>query len=461
MLVGMLPPPALLIQAHAVGLADSSGLRAPASASEPGIAAHEPAAPAGQPAALLDTAVGSPGEPEAAWPPRLDVPWPDPWQELGDIPPEDGGPPREVPVLSQHMVTLAPTAPSQDQLSEAITVFDFGFAEAETTVVAGAAVVWQNTAPVTHRVASVALCPLQGDFPRKGAFGTCDCQIDAVDLQVMAVRWRSRVGDAAYHPGFDMDDDGDIDIADIMANVIRFGLTCDDEPRQEVWASGPIAPGESFTRTFSTPGTFAYLDPDYTTMQGTVRVVSDLGARFISIHAGLMQGGEVNTTLPRPFVAYVTDAGNQPVGGAPVTFPNDTGLAPGTRLSVYSFDHETARFEIVAEAEVTADGQWIKSLPGQGLIHGGWHGPGRPGRRTTVRGRSGNGCNLPCQGTDQGNGDTDPVALHNGEFTIMAEDLRIRGRGFDFVLSRNYRSRCNCYRTDYASKIGTISATLS
>lgn len=42
---------------------------------------------------------------------------------------------------------------------------------------------------------------------------------------------------------------------------------------------------------------------------------------------------------------------------------------------------------------------------------------------------------------ERGRGETDPIYLFSGEFHYSVEDLRIRGRGLDFVWSRKYRSQ--------------------
>ncbi|MCB9892489.1 MAG: Ig-like domain-containing protein [Planctomycetes bacterium] len=72
---------------------------------------------------------------------------------------------------------------------------------------------------------------------------------------------------------------------------------------------------------------------------------------------------------------------------AQITFPNlpdpTTGeaLPPGTQTALWSFNHDTGRFEVVGTATVTPDGRFIESDPGEGIRAPGWHGtaPGSQG----------------------------------------------------------------------------------
>ncbi|MCL4181384.1 MAG: Ig-like domain-containing protein, partial [Verrucomicrobia bacterium] len=74
---------------------------------------------------------------------------------------------------------------------------------------------------------------------------------------------------------------------------------------------------------------------------------------------------------------------DQPV---PVRFPNlpdpVTGelLPPGARTILWSFNHDTGRWEPQGTMTVTADGQYAESDPGVGVLQPGWHGtaPGTP-----------------------------------------------------------------------------------
>ena len=63
-----------------------------------------------------------------------------------------------------------------------------------------------------------------------------------------------------------------------------------------------------------------------------------------------------------------------------VTFANVYGAAPGSQLSVYSFNHTTGMLEITGTATVSADGKTATTDPGSGITHPGWFGvtPGTP-----------------------------------------------------------------------------------
>ena len=67
----------------------------------------------------------------------------------------------------------------------------------------------------------------------------------------------------------------------------------------------------------------------------------------------------------------------------PVTFPNlpdpQTGekLAPGEKSALWSFNHDTGKWEIVGPMTVTEDGNFVETDAGVGLLQPGWHGARR------------------------------------------------------------------------------------
>ena len=62
-------------------------------------------------------------------------------------------------------------------------------------------------------------CTLLGDFNGDGV-------VDVEDIQEVASRWNTSVGDPDYDPLYDLDFDGDIDILDIMIVAAHWGETC-------------------------------------------------------------------------------------------------------------------------------------------------------------------------------------------------------------------------------------------
>ncbi|MBI3415739.1 MAG: hypothetical protein HY043_10560, partial [Verrucomicrobia bacterium] len=64
---------------------------------------------------------------------------------------------------------------------------------------------------------------------------------------------------------------------------------------------------------------------------------------------------------------------------APMTFPNVFNAAPGTQLNFLSFDHTTGRLVIEGTATVSVDGLSVRTDPGTGVTHPGWHGLTPPG----------------------------------------------------------------------------------
>jgi hypothetical protein len=57
----------------------------------------------------------------------------------------------------------------------------------------------------------------------------------------------------------------------------------------------------------------------------------------------------------------------------PISFPNDVGLAPGTKANLLSFDHTTGRLEVRGSMTVSEDGTMVVSDPGTGITQPGWH----------------------------------------------------------------------------------------
>ncbi|MGE0642375.1 MAG: Ig-like domain-containing protein [Nitrospira sp.] len=62
-----------------------------------------------------------------------------------------------------------------------------------------------------------------------------------------------------------------------------------------------------------------------------------------------------------------------------LSFPNLYGAEPGSKLSVYSFDHTTGRLVITGTATVSPDGQFAVTDPDSGITFPGWYGVTPPG----------------------------------------------------------------------------------
>lgn len=140
-----------------------------------------------------------------------------------------------------------------------------------------------------------------------------------------------------------------------------------------------------------------------------------------------------------------------------IEFPNVAGLPPGAISNFLSFNHDTERFEVVATGSVSDDGSLIVSDADSGITVSGWGSNCPPYSVTGSCEREPNDLKeCPSQRTPpgaptcewspseiaandgiEGNG----VYTFSGEFFHEVEDLRIKGRGMDFVWSRKYASR--------------------
>ena len=180
------------------------------------------------------------------------------------------------------------------------------------------------------------------------------------------------------------------------------------------------------------------------------------GTRGGSVGIAPVEPSRLPGTLPDelnfPLVITVqTDGATNFDEPAPICFPNlpdpDTGevLEPGAKTGLWSFNHDAARWEVVGSMTVSDDGTLICSDSGVGILAPGWHGvaPGTPGS-----GGEGDESEEDPSGEKKDDDDceykkgkTNPVLLYSGEKYERAVDLRIKGRGMDFVWSRSYSSK--------------------
>ena len=93
----------------------------------------------------------------------------------------------------------------------------------------------------------------------------------------------------------------------------------------------------------------------------------------------------VREMLPPGLLQHTFDISIQAPGIAafsrpvPMTFPNVFNAPPGTKLHLLSFDHTTGRLVIEGTATVSEDGLSVRTDPGTGITHPGWHGLTPPG----------------------------------------------------------------------------------
>ena len=79
-----------------------------------------------------------------------------------------------------------------------------------------------------------------------------DCDVDVVDIMLVAARWASEAGQPLYDARYDLDADGDIDIVDIMFVASRWSQSCN--------ISSPLA-REAHPRRGGTPFALGGEDP--------------------------------------------------------------------------------------------------------------------------------------------------------------------------------------------------------
>lgn len=158
--------------------------------------------------------------------------------------------------------------------------------------------------------------------------------------------------------------------------------------------------------------------------------------------------GALPPGLDLPLVITVqTDGATNFDVPAPVCFPNlpspVTGqpLPANSKSALWSFNHDSGKWEVSGSMTVSADGQLVCSDPGVGIRAPGWHGtaPGAPGSAPPP-GAATKGNNPP-GANNKPNNPTEPISLFAGEFYYEYEDIEIEGRGFNFMWVRKYRSK--------------------
>jgi hypothetical protein len=174
----------------------------------------------------------------------------------------------------------------------------------------------------------------------------------------------------------------------------------------------PLVPEETLQPVSQTQDTTIGFAPsvtqDHPELAGT-QIVVPAGSLFADDGSpGTMVGiapvppdrlpGPLPTGLVFPIVITVqTDGATNFDSPAPARFPNlpvrgGMPLPAGSDASLWSFNHDAGRWEAVAPARVTADGQFVETLAG-GILAPGWHGmnPGLAGQ-----GSGGTSCGGSC-----------------------------------------------------------------
>ncbi|HEV8544224.1 MAG TPA: Ig-like domain-containing protein, partial [Verrucomicrobiae bacterium] len=143
---------------------------------------------------------------------------------------------------------------------------------------------------------------------------------------------------------------------------------------------------------------------------------SDIGSRGGKVGIAPVPPDRLPEPLPPglnfPIVITIqTDGPSNFDRPVPVRFPNlpdpVTGekLPPGAKTMLWSFDHDTGRWEPQGTATISADGNFADTDPGVGVRQPGWHGvaPGTPGAGPEFKGPDGEClrkvvCTIPNEG---------------------------------------------------------------
>jgi hypothetical protein len=124
---------------------------------------------------------------------------------------------------------------------------------------------------------------------------------------------------------------------------------------------------------------------------------------------------------------------------APMTFPNVFGAPPGSQQNFLSFDHTTGRLVVEGTATVSQDGLSVRTDPGTGITHPGWHGLAPPGTQTDQ-----------CKPSDEQQPilvEPVPVVGEPGSFEDLRDHLFVKdGDGFTIIFGNDaeFENRASC-----------------
>lgn len=140
---------------------------------------------------------------------------------------------------------------------------------------------------------------------------------------------------------------------------------------------------------------------------------------------------------------------------APVRFPNlpdpVTGvkLGPGEKTALWSFNHDTGRWEIQGPMTVTEDGEFVESDPGVGIRQPGWHGVALGAALQELFPRKACFGSRACGGA---------IAMSLVDITFAAVAAPLRG-GVCFYMAAQwgvFRSAIDCKTGDLGDCVGSI-----
>jgi len=100
-------------------------------------------------------------------------------------------------------------------------------------------------------------------------------------------------------------------------------------------------------------------------------------ASISQVHSDKVPMQPPNGTIFLPPAWSIKPAGARFDPPAQITIPNN-GLAPGTVIDIFQFDHELFKFVSIGQGSVSTDGSVIVSDPGFGITRAAWGGGGPP-----------------------------------------------------------------------------------
>jgi plastocyanin len=194
---------------------------------------------------------------------------------------------------------------SNNNGDDSVTIRDFAFVPQSFTIPAGTEVVWANAGSTTHTVVSGQLLPVffpktvvvniqdigftnpniidgvltvnLGDTVRFVNLSVIPRQVeikDAVTLQQIFISELLPINLSSDYPTT-LGGPGDFTVKDSAnsANTFRMLVVGRPDPdANPVLNSGPIQPGQTFSFTFTSPGTFSYFCSVHNIEQGTITV---------------------------------------------------------------------------------------------------------------------------------------------------------------------------------------------
>jgi hypothetical protein len=183
-----------------------------------------------------------------------------------------------------------------------------------------------------------------------------DCDVDVVDIMLVATRWEATLGEPRYDPRYDLDGDGDIDVVDIMLVSSHWGET------------GTVPPTPTATQTATQTATPTATRTATPTATRTATPTSTRTATRTSTPTATLTATPTATLTGSPTIA-VNDFANYRVFQRDIGGTSKSVTISGTYLNM-NWSRMEVRLLRHGTSTVVVDWTTTDSTPGGGTFSG-------------------------------------------------------------------------------------------